>query len=72
MSVIVILILASLALALSFLAGFIWAVRSGQFDDTYTPSMRILGDDPANAPASSPPSAKLNAKPSYCGNVQIR
>lgn len=72
MSVIIILILASLALALAFLAGFIWAVKTGQFDDTYTPSMRILSDDPASAPKSPLPVTKLNAKPTYCGNVQIR
>ena len=46
MSVILILILASLALAAAFLACFIWAVRSGQFEDTHTPSMRVLLDDP--------------------------
>ncbi len=46
MSVIVILILASLVMALLFLGGFIWAVRSGQFDDTFTPSMRVLTDEP--------------------------
>ena len=34
MSVILILILASLAVALAFLAGFIWAVKAGQFEDT--------------------------------------
>lgn len=45
MSVVVLLILASLAVALAFLAGFIWAVRSGQFEDTLTPSMRVVGDD---------------------------
>ena len=45
MSVIVILILASLALALLFLGGFVWAVRSGQFEDTCTPSMRVLTDE---------------------------
>ncbi len=72
MSVIVILILASLVLALLFLAGFVWAVKSGQFDDTYTPSMRILSDDPASASQPSLPATKLNAKPTYCGNVQIR
>jgi cbb3-type cytochrome oxidase maturation protein len=44
MSIILILILASLALAGAALAGFIWAVRTGQFDDTCTPSMRILTD----------------------------
>ena len=45
MSVILILILASLAMALVFLGAFVWAVRSGQFEDTTTPSMRVLLDD---------------------------
>jgi len=45
MSVIVLLILASLGLAVAFLAGFIWAVRSGQFEDACTPSMRMLTDE---------------------------
>lgn len=46
MSVIVILILASLTVALLFLGGFIWSVRSGQYEDTSTPSMRVLLDEP--------------------------
>ena len=50
MSVILILMLASLAVALAFLAGFIWAVKSGQFDDTCTPAMRILSEDEAAKP----------------------
>lgn len=45
MSVILVLILASLAVAAGFLAAFIWAVRSGQYEDTQTPSMRILMDE---------------------------
>lgn len=45
MEVIVILILASLSLAGLFLAIFVWATRSGQFEDTTTPAMRILTDD---------------------------
>lgn len=45
MSVIVILLLASLAVALVFLAAFVWAVRAGQFDDTATPALRVLADD---------------------------
>ena len=45
MSVIFILILVSLALAGTFLLGFIWAVRNGQFEDTFTPSLRILTED---------------------------
>jgi len=28
-----------------FLIAFIWAVRSGQYDDDYTPSVRMLFDD---------------------------
>jgi len=45
MNVIILLILASLAVALLFLAGFVWAVRSGQFEDTLTPSLRVLAED---------------------------
>jgi cbb3-type cytochrome oxidase maturation protein len=52
MSVILILILASLAVALAFLAGFIWAVKSGQFEDTCTPAMRILSEDEADKSGS--------------------
>jgi cbb3-type cytochrome oxidase maturation protein len=46
MEAIVLLILASLALAGVFLGVFIWASRTGQFDDTTTPALRILMDDP--------------------------
>lgn len=49
MNVILILIVVSLGIALFFLGGFIWAVRSGQFDDTCTPSMRVLTDDEPHA-----------------------
>lgn len=45
MSVIVILILFSLLVAIVFLCAFIWAVRSGQYNDTYTPSVRVLFDE---------------------------
>ncbi|MFO1487674.1 MAG: cbb3-type cytochrome oxidase assembly protein CcoS [Verrucomicrobiota bacterium] len=47
MSVLIILILVSLIVAGLFLCGFIWAVNGGQFEDTCTPSMRILLDEPA-------------------------
>lgn len=49
MNVIVLLILASLVLALVFLGGFIWAVKTGQFEDTITPSLRLLADDEPEA-----------------------
>ncbi len=45
MSVIYLLIPLSLVFAGGFLWAFIWAVRSGQFDDTCTPSMRAVLDD---------------------------
>lgn len=44
MEVIYMLIGFSLMVALIFLGLFFWAVRSGQFDDQYTPSMRVLFD----------------------------
>jgi len=46
MSIVIILILASLSVGLVFLGAFIWSVRSGQYEDTTTPSLRILADDP--------------------------
>jgi cbb3-type cytochrome oxidase maturation protein len=45
MSVMFILIGCSLLLAIGFLSAFIWSVKSGQMDDDYTPSVRILYDD---------------------------
>ncbi len=45
MSILYILIGCSLLLAIVFLLAFIWSVRSGQLDDDYTPSVRILFDD---------------------------
>ena len=44
MEVMYLLIGFSLSIALLFLGLFIWAVRSGQFDDSYTPSIRMLFD----------------------------
>ena len=45
MYVIFLLIGLSLLVALGFLIAFFWAARHGQFDDTYTPSVRILFDE---------------------------
>jgi cbb3-type cytochrome oxidase maturation protein len=45
LSVIVILIGFSLLVALIFLIAFLWAVKNGQYEDRYTPSVRILFDD---------------------------
>jgi len=45
MGVLYLLIIAALIVAIGFLIAFIWAVKTGQFDDTHTPSIRILLDD---------------------------
>jgi len=44
MKIIFLLIGISLIVALGFLIAFLWAVRSGQYEDEYTPSVRILFD----------------------------
>ena len=49
MEVIFLLIALSLLVAGAFLAAFLWAVRAGQFEDEYTPSVRILFDDSQTA-----------------------
>ena len=45
MSVIILLIILGVIVAGAFLAGFIWAVKNGQYDDIESPAMRMLFDD---------------------------
>lgn len=45
MSVLILLIAFSILIAGGFLIAFIWSVKKGQFDDDYTPSVRMLFDD---------------------------
>ncbi len=45
MSVIYILISISIVVAVAFLFAFFRAVKTGQYDDDYTPSVRMLFDD---------------------------
>lgn len=45
MSVIYILLAVSIIVAIIFFIAFIFAVKRGQFDDSYTPSVRMLFDD---------------------------
>jgi cbb3-type cytochrome oxidase maturation protein len=45
MSVIYFLIGVGVLVAGGFLFAFIWAVKSGQYDDDYTPSVRMLFDN---------------------------
>lgn len=45
MLIIILLISISLCIAVFFLLVFLWNMKSGQYDDTYTPSVRMLFDD---------------------------
>jgi cbb3-type cytochrome oxidase maturation protein len=45
MSAIYLLIAVSLLVAVGFLVAFVRSVRSGQFDDTVTPPLRMLGEE---------------------------
>lgn len=45
MSVIYLLISISIFVAIGFFVAFVIAVRTGQYDDDYTPSVRMLFDD---------------------------
>jgi cbb3-type cytochrome oxidase maturation protein len=55
MSVIFLLIPLSIVVAGGFLIAFIWAVRSGQYEDTTTPSMRVLTEEQkTGSPKTSP------------------
>ena len=62
MSVMFILIGCSFLLAIGFLIAFISSVKSGQLDDDYTPSVRILFDDFKEpvAPKNQPQEGKTN------------
>jgi len=54
MSVIILLLIASISVAAFFLVAFLWGVRSGQFEDDFSPASRILFDDKPSS--SSKPS----------------
>ena len=55
MAVIFLLIAAGAVVAGGFLAAFVWAVRSGQYDDTTSPAVRVILDEPGrSAPQPKP------------------
>ncbi len=45
MSVIIVLLIASVSVASLFLGAFLWSVQSGQFEEEDAPATRILFDD---------------------------
>jgi cbb3-type cytochrome oxidase maturation protein len=44
MGIIILLISISISIAVTFLVIFLWNMKSGQYEDTYTPSVRMLFD----------------------------
>jgi cbb3-type cytochrome oxidase maturation protein len=49
MGIIVLLIAISLLIAVGFLISFLWNMKSGQYEDTYSPAVRMLFDDKVNS-----------------------
>ncbi len=45
MNIIYMLLAISVFVAIVFFVAFIYSVKSGQYDDTYTPSVRMLFED---------------------------
>lgn len=64
MSAIYLLIGFSLVVAIGFLGVFLWAVRSGQYEDSYTPSVRMLFDDGTQSPIAPSPETTDSTDPS--------
>ena len=68
MSVIYLLLTISFVVAVIFFIVFIVSVKSGQYDDTYTPSVRMLFEDEL---VNSVPSAEKKIKPSLPAERQV-
>lgn len=60
MSVIYLLISISIVVAIGFFIAFIVAVKTGQYDDDYTPSVRMLFDDELIKTSEHKPTPNLN------------
>ncbi|UCF67692.1 MAG: cbb3-type cytochrome oxidase assembly protein CcoS [Acidobacteriota bacterium] len=64
MSVLFIVFPLAILLAVVAVIAFIWAVRTGQYDDTDTPAMRILHDDePVRSEGDSPTTDRSSQNP---------
>ena len=62
MSVIFVLIAVSITVAAGFLVAFLWSVKSGQYEDDYTPAIRILFDNDIEQKVDSKPIIKQDLK----------
>ncbi|AXT62311.1 cbb3-type cytochrome oxidase assembly protein CcoS [Aquimarina sp. AD10] len=64
MGVIYILLTISIIVAIVFFISFIIAVKNGQYDDVYTPSVRMLFDDEIVKDQNAKPSKTTKTKQS--------
>lgn len=63
MSIIYMLLAISVVVALVFFIAFIFSVKKGQYDDAYTPSVRMLFEDEIVKNTSEPSKTKTTKKP---------
>lgn len=64
MNIIYLLLAISIVVALVFFIAFIFSVKNGQYDDVYTPSVRMLFEDELVKPDSEKPSSVNKVKSS--------
>jgi cbb3-type cytochrome oxidase maturation protein len=57
------LIILSLALGLAAWLGFVWSVRSGQYDDPEGPKYRMLDDEEGEGPPKAPEASARPPEP---------
>jgi cbb3-type cytochrome oxidase maturation protein len=62
MSIVFMLVIIGVVVAGTFLFGFIWSVKSGQYEDSYSPSVRILFDDHKESETSEAKKKERNNK----------
>ncbi|PRX50593.1 MULTISPECIES: cbb3-type cytochrome oxidase assembly protein CcoS [Salegentibacter] len=62
MNIIYLLLALSVLVALIFFVAFIFSVKKGQYDDVYTPSVRMLFDDELVKPKSDKSNSTKNKK----------
>ena len=71
MSVLILLIAFSILIAGGFLFAFIWSVKKGQFDDDYTPSVRMLFDDKPVSEKTSSIISNQNKSHASTGKISV-
>ena len=71
MSVLILLIAFSVLIAGGFLIAFIWPVQKGQYDDDYTPSVRMLFDDKPATKGQTSSTPNKNKVHASTGKISI-